>query len=201
MNHELRIIQLLHATPGRTRLRLGWLRGSPQDAEPLAEHLATLDASMEVRVRPWTGSVLCTYDAEALDETAIVSAVRRHTGVAIVLRPGEVHPEVDAAERAALRRAAHEHGTTRRAVTSAFRELNHDLVRATGGRLDLGSLTGLGFLALGAAEILSAREVPAPPWFQLAWWAYRTFTISGGASEEAEEATGPEGNALEPADA
>jgi hypothetical protein len=181
---QLRIIQMVHSVPGRTRLRLGWLRETPDEAEALADHLAGLDPSIEVRVRPWTGSVLCTYDPERLDADAIAAAVRRHTGVAIVLRPGETHPET----QAPYRREEND-GSVRKLTREAFRALDHDIVRATGGRLDLGSLTGIGFLAVGAAEILAARALPAPPWFNLAWWAYRTFTTTGGADEEEEEAS------------
>ena len=138
MKPEPRIIRFVHATPGRTRLRLGWLREFPDEAEPLADQLATLDETIEVQIRPSTGSVLCCYDPERLDADAIVAAVRRHSGVAIVLEPGETQ-------------------------------------------------TGVGFLAVGAAEILGSRALPAPPWFNLAWWAYRTFTTTGGEPEEGVE--------------
>ena len=65
------------------------------------------------------------------------------------------------------------------------------MLRSTDGRLDLGAVTGLGFLAVGAAEIASARTVPAPPWFNLAWWAFRTFTLFG--RDEAEPESEPSG--------
>jgi hypothetical protein len=50
------------------------------------------------------------------------------------------------------------------------------LLAATDGRLDLGILAAMGFLAVGATEIIVTRKLPAPPWFNLAWWAVRTFT-------------------------
>ncbi len=143
---------------------------------------------VEVQVRPWTGSVLCEFDPEALDADAIVSAVRRHTGVAIVLDRDERHP----AEAVHVPEPV---SSIRRAVTDAFGELNHEIVRASEGRLDLGALTGLGFMGVGAAEILTSRQVPAPPWFNMAWWAYRTFTISATppAAEPEPEASSPIG--------
>jgi hypothetical protein len=67
----------------------------------------------------------------------------------------------------------------RAAVSDAFGGLNQEIQDVTDGRLDLGALTGLSFLAIGAAEIIASRGLPAPPWFNMAWWAYRTFTISG----------------------
>jgi hypothetical protein len=183
-----RVLRVVHATPGRVRLRLPWLRERPEEAEPLAEALAALDASIEVQVRPWTGSLLCTYEPEQLDEEQILAAVRRHTQVAIVLRPGEPSPQADAEYEAAL--LAHGSSLTR-AVSEGFRDLNRGVLLATGGHLDLGALTGLGFLTLGAAEIAATRKLPAPPWFNLAWWAFRTFTIFGPTEEGGDEAGEP----------
>ncbi len=184
---EPRIIYLVHSIPGRTRLRLRWLRETPDDAVPLAEHLAGLDESMEVQVRAWTGSVLCSYDPEELDTDDIVAAVRRHTGVAIVLEPGDPHPAPEPDVGSALG-----HGSLRDSVSEAFGEINRDIMHSTGGKLDLGALTGLGFLGVGALEIVGTRSLPAPPWFNLAWWAYRTFTISGGENEVAPNGNGQE---------
>ncbi len=177
-SRQARVIQRVHAIPGRLRLRLGWLRETPDEAEPLADALAELDPSMEVRVRPWTGSVLCSFDPERLGEDRILRAVRRHTQVAIVVQSGERSPEAEA-EYARVREE--EEGSVssiRLRVGEAFRELNREVLHVTEGRLDLGALTGLGFLGVGAAEIATARTLPAPPWFNLAWWAFRTFTIS-----------------------
>ncbi len=172
-----RVIERAHALPGRLRLRLRWLRDEPESGEPLAEHLAGLDESMEVVVRPWTGSVLCTFDPEAVTEARILAAVRHHTQVAIVEEPGAAPeppptppPETSIEDGGA---------SIRGAVFGAFRSISDDIREATEGHLDLGSLTGISFLAIGAAELLSQRTVPAPPWFNMAWWAYRTFTLSG----------------------
>ena len=172
----VRVIRIVHHVSGRTRLRLPWLRERPEEAEPLADCLAGLHPSMEATIRPWTGSVLCTYEPDVLDASRIVRTVQRHTGVAIVLQADERHPEVQSHVEHAARQGA---STLRRKVTAAFRELNGEVLEATEGRLDLGALTGIGFIGVGALEILSSRAAPAPPWFNMAWWAYRTFTLSG----------------------
>jgi len=175
-----RIIHLIHTSPGRTRLRLPWLRSAPAEGAPLADALAALNGMLEAAVRPRTGSVLCQYDPDRLDPERILAAVRRHTRVALVVRPGE---EVPAETMAYERAFVAEESSFARALAKTFKGIDRDVLVATEGRLDLGTVTGLGFLAAGAAEILATRKLPAPPWFNLAWWAFRTFTMfeHGGA--------------------
>ncbi len=188
-----RVIHHVHSSPGRTRLRLAWLRRHPEEAESLADALALLHESLEVQVRPWTGSVLCTYDPDELDEHRILRTVRRETRVAIVVRPGEESPEADAEYQRALYRDTPHDGSIRRQMGEAVEGLNREILRATDGRLDIGALTGLSFIAVGAAEIATSRTVPAPPWFNLAWWAFRTFTISGHDERQREGMPGTPG--------
>ena len=175
-----RVIERVHVIPGRLRLRLRWLRDEEVgEAERLADQLAGLHPSMEVRVRPWTGSVLCEWDPEAFDAERVIAAVRQHTQVAIVEEPGAAQ----APEPPSPTPEDGNGSSIRSAVQHAFGTLNHEIQEATDGRLDLGALTGLSFLAIGAAEVVGSRSVPAPPWFNMAWWAYRTFTISGSDAE------------------
>ncbi len=168
-----RVIHLVHEIPGRLRLRLSWLRSHPEVATPLADHLAALRGMVEVSVRPYTGSVVCCFDAAQLESRQIVAAVRRHTGVALVLGPQDEdpHPSSAIAGQAEPRRSSVAH-----ALVEAVRGINSDVMRGSDGRMDLPTLASLGFLGLGALEIAVTRQVPAPPWFNLAWWAIRTLT-------------------------
>jgi hypothetical protein len=125
---------------------------------------------IEVAVRPRTGSLLCRFDERRTTAGKLIAAVRRETRVATVLRPGAPLP--------AVARAARPPGSSvGRAFVDAFHGLDEDVYAATSGRIDLGTLTGLGLLATGAAEVVMTRQLPAPPWFSLAWWAFRTFTM------------------------
>jgi hypothetical protein len=157
-----RFVRIAHVTEGRIRLRLSWLKGAVEEAETIAGRLAELDGMTEVQVRPYTGSVLCRHDPDLLSAEDIVHAVQEHTAVRVVLQPGEEQPHEMGA---ALRRSS---------IASAVRA---DLRQATNGSLDLGTLAALSFFGLGAAEIAITRQLPMPPWFNLAWWAFRTFTM------------------------
>jgi len=183
-----RIIRLVHTVPGRTRLRLQWLRSADGEAAALADHLSRLAGMTEVAIRPWTGSVLCQYDADRLDADRIVAAVQRHSGVKVVARPGEETPE-ERAEYLRILRA--EDRSLARAMTESFRSVDDSVLAATEGRLDLGILASLGFLAAGALEIATTRRLPAPPWFNLGWWAFRTFTMFEGATVPARSPAPP----------
>ncbi len=166
-----RLIRIVHASTGRLRLRLTWLRAAPQEATALADHLAALSGMRETAVRPWTGSVLCQYDPKRLDEGRIVAAVQRQTSVTFTVRPGEDPPP-----RLEPLQGNAPGSSLSRAVAQSFAAVNEEVLALTDGRLDLGVLTSLGFMTAGAAEIAISQRLPAPPWFNLAWWAVRTFT-------------------------
>ncbi len=55
------------------------------------------------------------------------------------------------------------------------RELDRDIRRKSDGSVDLGTLVTLGLFGAGAAEVVATGKMPAPPWFNLAWWGVRTF--------------------------
>ena len=164
------VIRLAHASPGRLRLRLPWLRDDRATATALADHLAQRPGVIEVAVRARTGSLLCRYDERRTTAGKLIAAVRRVTRVATVLHPGAPLPAPARADRPPG-------SSVGRALVDAFHGLDDDVYAATSGRIDLGTLAGLGLLATGAAEVAVTRQLPAPPWFSLAWWAFRTFTM------------------------
>lgn len=160
-----RILRRVHASPGRLRLRLPWLRKAEDEAAALADVLSQLVGVERVEVRPRTGSVLCLYDEERLAADAIAEAVCAQTG-AIELAPGEAPPLPRRRRASALGRV----------LARSAAGINEDILDASGGSLDLGTLAALGFLALGAGEVAVTRTLPIPQWSSLAWWAFRTFT-------------------------
>ncbi len=166
-----RYLQVENTQPGRTRLRLPWLRHHPEEANPLADALSSHPAVEEVRVRPYTGSVLVLHDPELLGLEALLDRIRRHTGEVPVVRAGE-RPPMD---MRALEHALSEGSSVSREAVRCVRGVNLDLLRATDGRVDLGLLMSMGFIALGVGEVAASGKLPLPPWFSLSWWAFRTF--------------------------
>jgi hypothetical protein len=164
-----RHLRLVHELPGRIRLRASWFREEPEEARRIATALAALEGLMEVRVRPRTGSILCRCDPERVDAAHLLGKLRALTGVDMVLGPTDPPPI-----RVGVSPAAGG-SSVGRATAKAFREIDEDLLRYTEGRLDLGTLTTLGFLVAGGLEMAVTKTIPIPPWFNLAWWGFRTF--------------------------
>jgi Heavy metal associated domain 2 len=163
----MRYLQVVHAIRGRTRLRFPILRQETACAETIADALAAMRGVHEVRVRPYTGSILVTHEAEVTPDH-LVDEIQRHVSCGRVLRAGERLPPRPAPELSRIGKLA----------AKAFREIDRDVLRISNGTFDLGTLVTLGFLGMGTVEVVTDREMPLPPWSQLAWWAYRTFTTN-----------------------
>jgi hypothetical protein len=151
-------------------LRVPWLRDDRVAATTLADRIAARPGVIEVVVRPRTGGVLCRFDERRIGAAQLIAAVRRESGIAALSRRSAPLPAV-------VRAGGSRGSSVSRAFFDAFRGIDADVYAATAGRLDLGTLAGLGLLAAGAAEVMVTRQLPAPPWFSLAWWAFRTFTM------------------------
>lgn len=174
MNRNLRHhIRLVHTLPGRTRVRLSWLRRRPsEELQALTDALATEPGVEDVEIRPATGSVMVWHDEERLEVDELLEVLRRHTGGVPVVRPGEPAPY----DPEVMDRVMKEGSVVARAAVRFFLEVNKDVLRATEGRVDLGLLMALGFLSLGIGEVTTSGKLQLPPWYSLSWWAFRTFT-------------------------
>lgn len=176
-----RIIYLAHESPGRARYRLTWLRDHREEATPVADALSELDGVDEVQVRPYTGSVLVTYDPARSDAAAIRAALCAAAGVAEVTLPGHETPEQI---RAILRGSFEDGSQLSQAAVKAFQGLNVDVLRLSQGRVSFGSLTSLSMWIGAAAKVLSSGRIELPEWHQLLWWGFRSFAeLEGDAIE------------------
>lgn len=167
-----RFIQVVHLLPGRSRFRLSWLHAepSPAELERLADELSRLEGMKEVEIRAYTGRVLCLHDPERLDHKALLEHLARLTGVETTLGPDDrppVPPPV----------SGDGPGEVARQVARLFKGLDDDVLTATDGKLDMGTLATFGFLGAGALNVMTRRNLSTPPWFNLAWWGLRTFML------------------------
>lgn len=178
----MRWLAIAHHLPERTRLRSPALRRDPAACERVADVLAAVSGVREVRVRPYTGSVLILHD-DGLAIGALTEAAGRALGGARILAIGEAPPLADAVPA---------FSSLRGKLVAIAHEIDREIRRGSDGSLDLGTLATLGFAGAGAFKVAATGELPAPPWFNLAWWAYRTFmtTHHAHAPHDAEAAGG-----------
>lgn len=150
-------ITIACAIPGRTRVRIpGKL--DQGDVDAVVRAVSQVPGTASITVDRRTGSVLCLHRPEtSADE--VLARVRE----ALPARPEPPQGELPPAARAA------------QAMSDVFQQLNADLLRKTEGQLDLGMLATLTFVSAGALNVVLTRQLPVPPWFNLAWWGYRTF--------------------------
>jgi Heavy metal associated domain 2 len=161
-----RYVKVVHNVPGRTRLRCSWLRESRDAALEIADALVTLPGMEEVVARPFTGSVLCRYNPLQLSPEQIADEARAAGGAEVVLRSQDPDPAPLLRDDVA---------SIARVVARIVHDLNQEVLRATDSKTDLGILATLGFMTAGAAEVVTRKVIPSPPWFNLAWWGFRTF--------------------------
>ena len=161
---ELLYIQLAHQVPERTRLRLAPAPVDPILAERLANALVTVPGMRDVQINRRTGSVLCHHQV-GIDAGSIFPLLQ-DTCHATILQPGETPPVPPPVGGSS---------TVSRALANAFRSMNTELLTATKGSIDLGTAAAFGFMSAGAFEVAATGKLPVPPWFNLAWWSFRTF--------------------------
>jgi hypothetical protein len=164
----IRWLQIAHHLPERTRLRSPVLRKDAAACERLADALAVLPGVREVRARPFTGSALIQHAPEVSIAT-LVDTAKRVLDCARVLAIGE-RPPIDTRVPPLA--------TLARTLVATVHELDRDLRRASEGTVDLGTLATVGFFGAGALEIATSGNLPMPPWFNLAWWGFRTFVTT-----------------------
>lgn len=185
-----RRIRMVHAHGGRIRLRVEGLHLEEAEATRLAEVLARTPGIRRAEVNRRTGSVLCEGDP-GLTPERVIGPVRETLGL------GEANGGPNDTEPPEGELFVTTSGVARE-VARLFRDINRSVLRATDGQLDLGMLATVTFVSAGALEVALKKQIPAPPWFNLAWWGFRTFmTLEKAAIEESEPA--PAGAVVGPA--
>jgi hypothetical protein len=166
-------VRIAHAIPGRSRLRIHPAPLDTATAEAVAGRLAAEPGIIDVEVNRLTGSVRCRHH-DRLGAPGLLEAVLSALPGSAALCPGQAPPPpAHLPSRSAVARA----------VAQAFSGVNKEVLAATNGSLDLGTIAALGFAGTGAIEVAVKGNLPAPPWFNLAWWAFRTFiTFEAGAA-------------------
>lgn len=163
-------IKIVHAIPGRIRLKVASIRDNPPLAGELQQRLVSLQGVRKVQINPQTGSVLILYEAaafaspEALPELATPLA--------------EIFPGLALNEPQSWMSSANGSGSTpslTQGIVSFFAGLNKNIDAATGGAVDLRILLPLGLFLLGLRSLLITDKRPLPTWYDFLWFGLGTY--------------------------
>ena len=172
--HLIKGVQVVHAMPGRVRLRISKVRDNPAFAQKAQDKLGRVPGVKRVEVKPLTGSVLIFYDA----------AVLLAAGAMAALTDGfsELFPELGAeALNLGIESLVHilsggEKDTPSGNFTDSMGKINAQVARLTGG-YDLKLLIPMSFLFFGVRSLMTSEKVAAPAWYDYLWFAFASFSM------------------------
>ncbi len=186
---ELEGLKVVHALPGRARLKVTKIKGNPALARRAEKKLAKVPGIRQVEAKSGTGSLLIHYDLDQLYSTASLEI--------LAATLGELFPEIEVlALPAWLASLAENPGAgTGPAITSGLtgylQAANTQLAKLTGG-LDLKLLVPLTLIFLGLRRLWAAEKVTLPSWSDYLWFGFASFIMlnrglvegSGGTAAE-----------------
>ena len=167
-------ITIMHALPGRIRVKVARLRENPALMTQIRESLASVPGVHKVEINKRTDSVLILYNADALGSPA---GFRAFMEPLAALFPDLTLPDVDSWQSFATRGA----GSTAalpplgKALRSFFGELNARMDQTTAGNLDLKMLTPLLLFGLGIRSLITSEKLISPAWYDFLWFALGTY--------------------------
>jgi hypothetical protein len=171
---QLSGVRVIHAIPGRIRLKIAKVRDNPALALEVEEHLARIPGVERVEANPATGSVLVVFaDRPETSEDSIRMLSDTWPATLTPLDLGTFDP-------------GHANGTTNgnghggpavdRRIVELLGSVNAGVGRVTQG-VDLKLLLPLGLFVLGLRSVLFSDKLASPAWYDFFWFALGTFMM------------------------
>lgn len=163
-------VKIVHAIPGRIRLKVTSVRDNPTLAGELQQRLTSLQGVRRVEANPQTGSVLILYEATAFASAEAVQELAQPLA--------EIFPGLKLNDPQSWMSSANGSGSTpslTQGIASFFVGLNKNIDAATGSTLDLRILLPLGLFFLGLRSLLISDQRPLPTWYDFFWFALSTY--------------------------
>jgi len=181
-------VKVVHALPGRVRLKVRELKDNPALAGAVQKRLAGIRGVQLVDANAVTGSVLVSYLAEGNEVVEAICAVL--TPLFPALNVEQFQAEMTAFQ-AQLRLSTNESNSQRirldRGISGFFGSLNSGVGSATNG-VDLRVLLPLGLVFLGFRSLIVSERLVVPAWYDFFWFAFGTYlalNTDGGAEASA----------------
>jgi hypothetical protein len=164
-------IKVVHAIPGRVRVKISRLKEDPTLAREVQERLAAVRGIQRAEVNPITGSVLVLYDRTALESPdSLLSLIEWFSPLI---------PDLEFSELEGWLASANGDGADTpfaERLSAIFGSLNAKVGETTGG-IDLKLLLPLTLFLLGMRGVLVAGKGVFPTWYDLLWFAFGTFLM------------------------
>ena len=169
MRRELKGITVVHALPGRVRLKIPGVKNNPNLARQAQEKLGLVPGIQRVEANPATGSLLILYDL------ALLASVEALGPLGEIF--AELFPEVALEELAAGLQELMEAGGAAQTTGGLLGGLttvgNPGLTR----NFNLNLLLPLTLLFLGARSLFTSKEMYFPAWYDYLWFGFSTFLM------------------------
>lgn len=149
------VLEVVHALPGRMRLRMPSLRARARALAEFATSLKRLEGIQDVTVNPVLGTALVRYDAAKLTPSLVVAAATHGFDF-----------------ETAVRNYQSLVGGELRALHYAF---NQAIVQRTGGVLDLPALMTV-LLIVTFVRGITGRDGPKVSPLAVLWWLHRSLS-------------------------
>lgn len=167
---NLEDVKIVHAIPGRIRLKVASVRDNPTLAGELQQRLTSLQGVRRVEANPQTGSVLILYEATAFASAEAVQELAQPLA--------EIFPGLKLNDPQGWMSSANGSDSApslTQGIASFFAGLNKNIDAATGSVLDLRILLPLGLFLLGLRSLLISDQRPLPTWYDFLWFALGTY--------------------------
>jgi hypothetical protein len=166
-------IAIVHAVPGRIRLKISRLKGDSTYAGAVRDRLLALPGILHVETNTLTASVVVSYNESTTTFPALVTNL---SGAFHVF----AFPELDRREIESMLTApsngAHPSPTPlANRICRVLGTVDESVDWVTGGSLDLRVLLPLTLFILAMGRLLSSSSVQFPTWFDLLWFSFGTF--------------------------
>ncbi|HMB05675.1 MAG TPA: hypothetical protein VKP69_18310 [Isosphaeraceae bacterium] len=183
------VVELLHATPGRIRLRIPEVKSNPALAREIQKQISGYQGVRRVEANPITGSVLVLYALEAA--SSVVELARLFVPELGLDESALGFAPVSSAGDADAGACTEPSASMAEGIARYFRDLNEDVAAATGGP-DLKVLLPVTLFVFGAKGLVFSKKPAVPTWYDFLWFSLGTFMMLNRPAQAQAAASAPE---------
>ena len=162
--------EVVHAIPGRVRLRIVGLKDGPELVCHVKSRLGSLERLRSFEVKPRSDSVVIYYEPTA--QAAFTASLR-------TLFPN-VNDLSSRSQHQAEQKKSDRRPDLAGEIADLFSQGNEGVEKAMGG-IDLKLLVPIALLVFSLLGVVAGavrqRKLPLPTWYDLLWFAFNTFVI------------------------